>query len=488
MITSGLVSMLTDDAARAQVVLSSLVAGDPYLTDVVRYPWEAPLRTARPRERRRASLMVSASAGPVGPATFQTGFPIRPDRFVEAATADDVREAVAYAAERGLPVAAHATGHGLPGAVEGGVLVVTRALDSVTVDPVRRTATIGAGATWGAVAAAAAPHGLAPLNGSSPSVGAVSFTLGGGLGIMAREFGYAADHVRALEVVTADGVLRRVTPEREPELFWGLRGGGHRLGVVTALEIGLVAVERLYGGSIAFDGEQAAEVMARYLEWTRSVPKTLTSSLAALPYPDMPQLPEEVRGRYVVSVRVVFTGEAAEGERLVAPLREIGLALADSLREMPYTESPTIHSDPPVPHAYYGEGLMLTDLDAGRAARVLDLAGPGAPMMTVVQLTHLGGASAGRPAVANAVPYRDAGFLLRLVSLLDGTDVAAVRSLYGEVAEVLEPLVRGRALNFSFGGGDRTAGFHEPETAKRLAGLVSQYDPAGLFGGPYEGR
>ncbi|OWA20766.1 FAD-binding oxidoreductase [Streptomyces sp. CS057] len=421
------------------------------------------------------------------PATFQTGFPIRPGRLVEAATPDDVREAVAYAAARGLRVIAHATGHGLPGAVEGGVLVSTRALDSVAVDPVRRTARIGAGATWGAVTAAAIPHGLAPLNGSSPSVGAVSYTLGGGLGILARQFGYAADHVRALEVVTADGVLRRVTPEREPELFWGLRGGGHRLGVVTALEIGLVAVERLYGGSIAFAGERAAEVAGRYLEWTRTVPETLTSSLAALPYPDLPQVPEEVRGRYVVSVRVAFTGDAAEGERLVAPLRGGGPVLADSLREMPYAESPTIHSDPPFPHAYYGEGPALRELDAGRAARVLELTGPGAPMMTVVQLNHLGGALAERPETANAVPYRDAGFLLRLLSPLDGTDVAAVRSLYGEVSGVLGPLVRGRSLNFSFGGGDRTAGFHEPETAKRLAGLVSQFDPAGLFGGPYEG-
>ncbi|MFG3423938.1 FAD-binding oxidoreductase [Streptomyces californicus] len=420
-------------------------------------------------------------------ASFQTGFPIRPDRLVEARTADDVREAVAYAARHGLRVTAHATGHGLPGAVEGGVLVATRALDAVTVDPVARTATIGAGATWGAVTAAAAPHGLAPLNGSSPSVGAVSYTLGGGLGILAREFGYAADHVRSLEVVTADGVPRRVTPEREPELFWGLRGGGRRLGVVTSMEIGLVAVERLYGGAIAFDGERAAEVMARYLEWTRTVPAILTSSLAALPYPDLPQVPEEVRGRYVVSVRVAFTGDAAEGERLVAPLRAVGPALEDSLREMPYTESPTIHNDPPFPHAYYGEGLVLRGLDAERGARVLELAGPGAPMMNVVQLTHLGGALAGRPEPASAVPHRDAGFLLGLISVLDTTDVPSVRALYGEISGALGPLVQGRAANFCFGGGVRTHGFHEPETAKRLAGLVSQYDPAGLFGGPYEG-
>ncbi|MFC8282824.1 FAD-binding oxidoreductase [Streptomyces cyaneofuscatus] len=429
--------------------------------------------------------MVSA---PPAPPTFQTGFPIRPDRLVEAATPEDVREAVAYAGGRGLHVAAHASGHGLPGPVEGGVLIATRALDSVTVDPVRRTALIGAGASWGRVIEAAAPHGLAPLNGSSPSVGAVSYTLGGGLGILAREFGYAADHVRSLDVVTADGTARRVTPEREPELFWGLRGGGHRLGVVTGLEIALVAVERLYGGSIVFDGAWAAEVVRGYLAWTRTVPETLTSSLAALVYPALPQLPEELRGRYVISVRVAFTGSAEEGDRLVAPLRAIGRSapiLSDSLREMPYTESHTIHSDPPFPHAYYGDSAVLGEPDAERTVQAFELAGPRAPMMTVVQLNHLGGALAARPEVENAVPYRDAGFLLRLLSPLDGTEVGAVRALYGEVGRVLEPAVLGRSLNFSFGGGDRTAGFHEAETAKRLAGLVSQYDPAGLFGGPY---
>ncbi|MET9925643.1 MULTISPECIES: FAD-binding oxidoreductase [unclassified Streptomyces] len=445
--------------------------------------------------------MVSASAGHAGPAeplpTFQTGFPIRPDRLVEAVTPEDVRKAVAYAGARGLHVAAHASGHGLPGPVDGGVLIATRALDSVTVDPVRRTARIGAGASWAQVIEAAAPHGLAPLNGSSPSVGAVSYTLGGGLGILAREFGYAADQVRSLDVVTADGTARRVTPEREPELFWALRGGGHRLGVVTGLEIGLVAVERLYGGSIAFDGASAAEVVRGYLEWTRTVPDALTSSLAALLHPDMPQLPQELRGRYVLSVRVAFTGSVAEGERLVAPLRAIGTAashgshgtaapiLSDSLREMPYTESHTIHSDPPFPHAYYGDSAVLGELDAERTVQAFELAGPRAPMMTVVQLNHLGGAPAAGPEVASAVPYRDARYLLRLLSPLDGTDVAAVRALYGEVERVLEPAVMGRSLNFSFGGGDRTAGFHDAETAKRLAGLVSQYDPAGLFGGPY---
>ncbi|MCX4848027.1 FAD-binding oxidoreductase [Streptomyces sp. NBC_00893] len=424
------------------------------------------------------------------PSGFQTGFAIRPDLVVEAARAEDVRAAVADAAARGLPVRVHATGHGQPGAIEGGVLISTRRMDSVEIDPVRRTARIGAGVTWGQVVEAAVPYGLAPLNGSSPSVGAVSYTLGGGLPVLAREFGYAADHVHALDVVTADGVLRRASPDSEPDLFWALRGGGHRLGVVTAMEIGLVGAARLYGGSIAFygDGDErgvAAEVIGGYLEWVRTVPDTLTSSLAAIRYPDLPQLPEPLRGRYVISVRVAYTGSAAEGERLAAPLRAIGPAAADSLREMTYADSHTIHSDPPFPHAYYGDSVVLDDLDADLAARVLELTGPKAPMMTVVQLNHLGGALTARPAVDNAVPYREAGFLLRLLSPLDGTDVASVRALYAEVAGLLAPGALGRSLGFSFGGGDRTEGFHDARTRQRLAGLVSRNDPASLFGGSY---
>ncbi|MFD9498730.1 FAD-binding oxidoreductase [Streptomyces sp. NPDC060035] len=429
--------------------------------------------------------MTAAPAGPAAPLSFQTGFTIAPDLLVDATCPADVRAAVRNAASRGLPVAVHATGHGLPGAVRGGVLIGTRRMNTVEIDAEHGRARVGAGATWGQVIEAAAPYGLAPPNGSSPGVGAVSYTLGGGLGILAREFGYAADLVRSLDVVTADGVLRHVAPDSEPELFWALRGGGHRLGAVTGLEIGLLPVERLYGGSVTFDGSSAAEVLGRYLEWTRTVPDTCTSSVAALRYPEIPQLPELLRGRYVISVRVAYTGSAADGERLVAPLRAIGPALADSLREMPYTESHTIHSDPPFPHAYYGDSVVLRELDARTATRMLEQTGPAAPMMTVVQLSHLGGALAARPSDDNAVPYREAGFLLRLLSPLDGTDVAAVRALYTAVAGVPAPYAMGRSLNFSFGGGDRTEGFHGPRAHERLAGLVSQYDPASLFGGAY---
>ncbi|MEU9476562.1 FAD-binding oxidoreductase [Streptomyces sp. NPDC048191] len=409
-------------------------------------------------------------------AGFQLGFPQRPAVVVPARSTADVVAAVRYAAAGGLPVGVQATGHGLPGGYEGGVLVSTRRMDGIVVDPGARTVRVRAGVRWGQVVAAAEPYGLAPLNGSAPGVGAVSYTLGGGLGILARQFGYAADHVRWLELVTADGGPRRVAPDSDPELYWAVLGAGQNLGIVTELEIGLVPVRTLYGGSLAFDGRAVdpAAVLRAYEAWTRTVPDGLTSSFAAVPYPDLPALPPHLRGKYVVSVRVAHTG--GDGERITAPLREIGPALSDSLREMPYAESHTIHSDPDFPHAYYGDSAVLRDLDTERASALLRATGPEADLMCVLQINHLGGALA-RPA-PNAVPYREGRFLVRL---LTAGDRERARGVLDPAFALLSGDTLGRSLNFAFGAGDRNSGLYDPGTRKRLARVKETYDPANLF-------
>ncbi|MFI1048858.1 FAD-binding oxidoreductase [Streptomyces griseoruber] len=406
-------------------------------------------------------------------AGFQTGFAQRPAVVVAARGAADVAGAVRYAAGRGLPVRVRATGHGLPGDSAGGLLISTRRMTGLSVDPVARTVRVAAGVRWGEVVAAAEPYGLAPLNGSSPGVGVVGYTLGGGLGILAREFGYAADHVRSLDVVTADGRVQRVALDAEPDLYGALLGGGAAgLGVVTALEIGLVPVRTLYGGSLAFDGREVgpADALRAYEAWTRTVPGRLASSFAAVPYPDLPALPPHLRGRYVLSVRVAYTGD--DGAELVAPLREIGPVLTDSLREMPYAESRTIHSDPDFPHAYYGEAVVVSALDGEWLGGI----GPDAGAMCVVQVNHLGGALS-RPA-PNAVPYREGRFLVRLLAM-GGRERA--RALLDPAFAVLAPHTLGRAAPFAFGAGDRAGGLFDPETRERLAGIKSRHDPANLF-------
>src|SRR3954469_8891703 len=201
---------------------------------------------------------------------FQRRGPRRPEAIFAVRTAAEVEEAVRYAIERRQRIAVQAAGHGLTAGIEGGVLIATRGFNSVTVDAERKTAWVEAGATWRDVLDATAPYGLAPLSGSFPGVGAVSYTLGGGLGLMARRYGYAADHVRRIEIVTTDGVRRNA--EDDPDLFWALRGGGGNFGVVTGMEIELFDVPTLYGGSLYFDLAEYPEVPEAWREWTKTVP------------------------------------------------------------------------------------------------------------------------------------------------------------------------------------------------------------------------
>ncbi|WP_431046384.1 FAD-binding oxidoreductase [Streptomyces sp. P1-3] len=422
---------------------------------------------------------------------FQTGLRHLPALIVGAAGAEDVRAAVAFARDRGLPVGVQATGHGLPAAAEGGVLVNTSRMTGVRVDPEARTAWFEAGVRWERIVPEAARHGLAPLNGSAPHVGAVSYTLGGGLGLLSREYGYAADHVRAIDIVTADAELRHVTADSDPDLFWALRGGQGGFGVVTAMEVDLFPVSRVYGGGLIFDTDLLHDALTAYVRWTETVPEELTSSIGLIPMPDLPMVPEPLRGRHIAHVRIAYTGDPAEGERLVAPLRAIGPRLVDSLADMPYSESGAIYNDPTRPHPYRGDNALLSGLAPDSIRAVLDLAGPGAPVGCVVQVRHLGGALGRPPAVPNAVGHRDARFLLSVLSLAEDGQREEVGAAHQRVFDAVAPSTVGRSLNFLYGiGGEdgqddgqggRARGVYEPGDLRRLRELKAVHDPAGTF-------
>ncbi|HET6860951.1 MAG TPA: FAD-binding oxidoreductase [Streptomyces sp.] len=420
-------------------------------------------------------------------AGFQTAYRHRPAVVVGAEVAQDVVTAVRFAAAHGLAVAVQATGHGLSVATDGGVLINTRRMDGVRIDAGARTAWIEAGARWEQVVAAAAPYGLAPLSGSAPGVGAVSYTLGGGIGLLARQFGYAADQLLSAGIVTADGRLRQVDAAGDPELLWALRGAGHNFGVVTAITVGLVPVGSVYGGGMYFDGAWADDVLRAYADWTATAPDEVTSSVGLIPYPDLPQAPEPLRGRYVAHVRIAFNGTRGEGERLVAPLRAVGPRLIDDLRELPYSEGASIYRDPPFPHAYSGTNTMVRELDPAALRTVLELTGPGAPLMHVVDLRQLGGALSREPAGASAVGNREARYILRIVSMPAGPDaVAQAREVHDRVTEALAPTAVGSSLPFLYGDGERatetqTRSGYEEATYRRLVALKTALDPANLF-------
>ncbi|MBB1252307.1 FAD-binding oxidoreductase [Streptomyces sp. OF3] len=441
------------------------------------------------RERVRGDVLLPGDEGfAAGCAGFQTAYRHRPGVLVRPTGADDVAAAVAHAAAHDLPVAVQATGHGLAAATDGGMLISTASLSEVAVDPATRTARIGAGVRFAELVDAAARYGLAPLNGSSPSVGVVGYVLGGGLGLLAREFGYAADRVVSVDLVGADGRLRTVTADNDPELFWALRGAGANFGVVTGMEIGLVPVTRLYGGELVFDLARTPGLLSAYLRWTRTLPDTLTSSVSLLDYPDLPVFPAELRGRHAAHVRVAYSGDCRAGEELVAPLRALGPRLSDTVAEMPYTECGAIYNDPPVPHAYQGDNVLVSDLDPRQADQVAELAGPAASVPCVLDVRHLGGALARPPAVPNAVGHRSARYLVRVLMPLMGATPDRILPTRDKVLGVFAAdTVTGRFQSLVYGGladgapARPAEDFWEPADHRRLTVLKAALDPANMF-------
>jgi len=405
---------------------------------------------------------------------------------VGATSTADVAAAVRFARATGRKVAVQATGHGLTDELFGTVLVTTRRMDGVAVDPLNRRARVGAGVRWAAVIQAAAPHGLAPLNGSSSTVGVVGYTTGGGLGPMARRYGFAADHVRRFTIVTADGAVRECSENSggdEADLFWAVRGGKGNFGIVTEMEFDLVPVARFYGGSVLFGADDAAAVLHTWRQWAPTVPEDTTTSVALLRLPPDPALPEPVRGRFVVAVRFTHLGDAAEGEALFAPIRAAGAPLMDMVAEMPYPAIDAVHMDPTEPMPVWDRGCAISALPAEAVDALLAVAGPQAEVpLAMVELRLLGGAIAREPEVPNAVAGRHAAFSVFTVGVLAGPPVEVVAASGAAVVESVREWTCGGLVNLLGQAGPRRVGalWGDADRA-RLLDIARRLDPAGTF-------
>jgi FAD/FMN-containing dehydrogenase len=432
------------------------------------------------------SVLLPGNAGYDDERTvFNLNHDLEPALIVVADSAADVQAAVTFAAGQHRPVLVKTTGHQMVGKAHGAVVIATHRMKEVTIDEAGRTARVGAGAVWSEVVAKAAEAGLAPLNGSNPTVGVSGYTLGGGLSpTLGRSHGYAADHVRSLDVVTADGELRHADPESEPELFWALRGGKGNFGVVTALEFDLFPVSRLYGGAIYFPGERMADVLRAWTAWHPGTPETMVSSFAVLRLARQAELPVPLDREFLVSVRIAYNGTAADGERMLAPLRAAAPAVLDTVADMPYTKVATIHNEPAEPVPYYERSIMLREFPAQAQDKLVDLAGPdSASTLTIVELRALGGAWDREPAVPNAVATRGLPYVLLGVA---GGPVSEEQQLQESVAELLdgmEPWRGERRLVNNLAPDEATdaAAIYGLERYERLAAVKKTYDPANMF-------
>jgi FAD/FMN-containing dehydrogenase len=408
-----------------------------------------------------------------------------PAVIVVPESAADVQAAVTFAVRQHRPVLVKTTGHQIVGRAHGAVVIATRRMNDVAIDAFGRTARVGAGVIWSEVIEKAAKAGLAPLSGSNPTVGVSGYTLGGGLSpTLGRSQGYAADHVRSLDVVTADGVLRHVDAESEPELFWALRGGKGNFGVVTALEFDLFPVPRLYGGAIYFPGERMADVLRAWTDWHPGTPETMVSSFAALRLPALPELPEPLRDAFTVSLRIAYTGTSEDGERMIAPLRAIAPAVLDTVADMPYTAVASIHNEPTEPAPYYERSITLRAFPAQAQDKLVELVGPDSQTsMWIAELRVLGGAWDREPAVPNAVATRGLPYVLLGVAVGPLSEEQQLKRSVAELLDGMKPWQGDRRMvnNLAPDEAADAAAIYGPERYERLASIKKTYDPANMF-------
>ena len=347
----------------------------------------------------------------------------RPFAVALVESVEDVVAIVEFAGAHGLRIAPQGTGHGASAlaVLDDTILVKTSRLRGVEIDAGAHRARIEAGALWEDVVEPAAEQGFVVLHGSSPDVGVVGYTLGGGMGWLARSRGLAANSVTAVELVTAEGRFVRLDGENEPDLFWAVRGGGGSFGVVTAIELELYPTPELYAGAMFWPVERAGEVLRSWREWAETVPDEVTSVGRILHFPPFPDVPEPLRGNSFVIVEAVLVGSESDGAALVAPLRELDPAM-DTFAAVGPTALQHLHMDPPHPVPGVGDGLFLERLPNEAIDAFVQ---SGVPPLISLEIRQLGGAMASSSQRHGAVGTLDAGYVMFAVGMAPSPEIAA---------------------------------------------------------------
>ena len=409
----------------------------------------------------------------------------QPDLVVVPETFEEVAAAVRHASDNGLAVAAQGPGHaaGAHASLEGVMLLRTTELTGVEVDPAAGTARVQGGTLSADLAEAAGEHGLTGLGGSSPDVGVAGYTLGGGIGWLARLHGLACTRIVGADVVTADGELRRVDADNDPDLLWALRGGGGAFAVVCSLDLELVPAGELYGGMVASTVEHSPALLTAFRDWTASVPDEVTSSLRFLNLPPIPDVPEPLRANPVMALTAVYAGGEEAGREALAPMLDVAEPLLSGIGPLPPAALCRIHGDPEQPVPGMADGFVLEGLDEDTAQALIDIAGPGSnsPLLAV-ELRHLGGALARAPENAGALGTVHGAFVVGSVGMLmDPAAAQAIHAHQAGVREAVAPLTSERAyLNFAESVVDTAVGF-EPDAYRRLQEIKARVDPGDVI-------
>jgi FAD binding domain/Berberine and berberine like len=403
----------------------------------------------------------------------------KPALIARCVSASDVRAAVKLARAEQLPVSIRGGGHAVAGTAvcDGGLMIDLSPMKEIRVDAAERQATAAPGVVWGEFDRATQAHGLATTGGTVSHTGIAGLTLGGGIGYLMGKHGAACDNLLSVDIVTADGEMLTASPEQNADLFWAVRGAGANFGVVTSFRYRLHPLGTVLAGMLLHPRRRAAELVVFYREFLGGSPDELFTTIGFLNAPD---------GTPLVATLAVWTGAQAEGERVLAPLRQFGPPVADLIRPVDYTEAQSmLDSAFPVGDRYHWKSNFVIELTPRLANVLTDGAAAMASPLSMVLLLEIKGAIQRQSKDAMAFDHRDANFELSIVarwtaSAADDTNVRWAREVWSAAQPFVSPAVYSNHMTADEGQ-DRVRAAYGARKYEKLAALKTKYDPGNFF-------
>jgi FAD/FMN-containing dehydrogenase len=455
---------------------------------------EAPasIASGRPAERAFARYLAGLNGHVVLPGfptwdqarrSWNMRYDPQPLAVVRAADASDVAATVRFAREHDVPMTIRSGGHSLAGysGTDGALMLDLGNLRSLDIDPAARIATAGPGLRAGEYSAAAVAHGLGTSFGDTGTVGLGGLVTGGGIGWLTRAYGMTIDSLVSADVVTADGELRTVDATHEPDLFWGIRGGGGNLGIATSFRLRLHPVDRFLGGAIALPAR--VDVVRSVLEVADAAPDGMTLIPTLMRIPPLPFVPAEHHGTPSLVVLVAWVGDLEAGQRALGPIRAIAPAVGDMVAPMPYPAIYSLTEEAGKPIADASRSAFLDGLDDTAIAGFIEGIEASTADMAFIQLRVLGGAMGRIAPDATAFAHRSARLMAVMAALSDDPDQVPVNEAW---AIRMHDLVASRSTGVYANllhreGPERIRHAYPGATYERLVALKRRYDPSNLF-------
>ena len=442
------------------------------------------------QERFQGEIILPSDAGyDEARAIWNAMIDKRPALIARCINSDDVIEVVNFARDNNLLLSVRGSGHNVAGSAvcDGGVMMDLSLMKDIQVDSESGTASAQPGVVFGEMDQATQPYGLAAPGGIVSETGIAGLTLGGGFGWLTRKYGLTCDNLISAEVVTANGELLTASISENPDLFWGIRGGGGNFGIVTSFKYQLQPVgPEVLAGLLIYPLEDARDVLRYYRDFTTSAPEELGTLAVFRLAPPAPFIPEELHGKPVLAIIISYVGDVEEAQRVVQPLRDFGRPIVDGIKIKPFTEhNSSLDAGQPTGMHYYWKSEYVTEIADDAIETLVAHAAKMTSPNSRLAVFQLGGSTQHHDEQAMAVSHRNAEYVIAInTGWADPKDTEKQIQWTRDLWTAIRPFSSGGVyVNFlsADDGEDRVRAAYGATKFERLVQLKSKYDPQNLF-------